>query len=112
MTTEQLNKKLAEGGIFLVGEYRVGKPDLITYRDKLSGKSASFKQVVHSVEAGQIVVAIQERLDDSVSLETGVQLPAKKGERVLVELETLERIQGFYRARGGITLLTNTPPGK
>lgn len=106
MTTEQLQKKLNDGGIFLVGEYRVGKPDLITYRDKLSGKSASFKQVVHSVEAGQMVVAIQERLDDSVSLETGVNLPAKKGEKVVVELESLERIQGFFRARGAIIPLT------
>jgi len=110
MTNEQLQKKLADGGIFLVGEYRVGKPDLISYRDKLSGKTASFKQVVHSVEAGQMVVAIQERLEDSTDLETGVKLPAKKGDRVLVELETLERIQGFYRARGAIVPLN--PAGK
>jgi len=108
----QLQKKLAEGGIFLVGEYRLGKPDLITYRDKLSGKSASFKQVVHSVEAGQIVVAIQQRLDDSIDLETGVVLPAKKGDKVMVELETLERIQGFYRARGDIVPISETPAGK
>lgn len=106
MTKEQLLKKIGEGGIFLVGEYRVGKPDLITYRDKLSGKQASFKQVVHSVEAGNVVVAIQERLEDDVSLETGVVLPAKKGERVLVELESLERVQGFHRARGEITPVT------
>jgi len=106
MTKEQLAKKIEAGGIFCVGEYRLGKPDLITYRDKLSGKNASFKQVVHSVEAGDIVIAVQERLGDDVSLETGVILPAKKGERVLVELETLERVQGFYRARGGIHKLT------
>jgi len=110
MNNDQLKKKLADGGIFLVGEYRVGKPDLISYRDKLSGKAASFKQVVHSVEAGQTVVAIQERLTDDTDLETGVKLPAKKGERVLVELETLERVQGFYRARGAIVPLT--PAGK
>jgi len=102
MTNEMLQKKIAAGGIFCVGEYRLGKPDLITYRDKLSGKSASFKQVVHSVEAGDIVIAVQERLADDVNLEGGVVLPAKKGQRVLVELETLERVQGFYRARGGI----------
>lgn len=57
-----------------------------------------------------MVVAIQERLDDSVDLETGIKLPAKKGERVLVELETLERVQGFYRARGAIVPLN--PVGK
>lgn len=106
MTKEQLVKKLEAGGIFMVGEYRLGKPDLITYRDKLTGKGASFKQVVHSVEAGDVVVAIQERLPDETDLETGVVLPAKKGERVVVELETLERIQGFHRARGGISKLT------
>lgn len=106
MNKEQLAKKIEAGGIFMVGEYRVGKPDLITYRDKLSGKNASFKQIVHSVEAGDVVVAVQERLDDSVNLEAGVQLPAKKGERVLVELESLERVQGFHRARGGIHKLT------
>lgn len=106
MTKEQLLKKMETGGIFMVGEYRMGKPDLVTYRDKLSGKSASFKQVVHNVEAGDVVVAIQERLPDDVSLETGVVLPAKKGERVVVELETLERVQGFHRARGGITKLS------
>jgi len=99
---EQLQKRIEAGGIFCVGEYRLGKPDLITYRDKLTQKTASFKQVVHSVEAGDIVIAVQERLSDDVNLEQGVQLPAKKGERVLVELETLERVQGFYRARGGI----------
>jgi len=99
---ENLVKKIEAGGIFCVGEYRMGKPDLITYRDKLSGKSASFKQVVHSVEAGDITIAVQERLPDDVNIESGVTLPAKKGERVLVELETLERVQGFYRARGGI----------
>lgn len=106
MTKEQLLKKMESGGIFMVGEYRMGRPDLITYRDKMSGKNASFKQVVHNVEAGDTVVAIQERLPDEVNLETGVVLPAKKGERVVVELETLERIQGFHRARGGISRLT------
>jgi len=106
MTKEQLEKRIAAGGIFCIGEYRLGKPDLITYRDKLTQKSASFKQVVHSVEAGDIVIAVQERLDDSVNLEGGVVLPAKKGDRVLVELETLERVQGFYRARGGIHQLS------
>jgi len=102
MTKEQLQKRIEAGGIFCIGEYRLGKPDLITYRDKLTGKATSFKQVVHSVEAGDIVIAVQERLSDDVSLETGVVLPAKKGQKVLVELETLERIQGFHRARGGI----------
>jgi len=106
LSKEQLTKKIEAGGIFCIGEYRLGKPDLITYRDKLSGKSASFKQVVHSVEAGDIVIAVQERLGDDINLESGVVLPAKKGERVLVELETLERVQGFYRARGGIHQLT------
>lgn len=106
MDKTQLLKRIEKGGIFMVGEYRLGKPDLITYRDKLSGKAASFKQVVHSIEAGDVVVAIQERLDDDVNLETGVILPAKKGEMVVVELETLERIQGFHRARGQVSKLT------
>jgi len=106
MTKAQLLSRIEKGGIFMVGEYRIGKPDLITYRDKLSGKSASFKQVVHSIEAGDTIVAIQERLDDDVNLETGVVLPAKKGELVVVELETLERIQGFHRARGAVSKLS------
>jgi len=45
-----INRVVADGGHFLVGEYRGSAVSVVEYLDKESGKKESYLKVVHSVE--------------------------------------------------------------
>lgn len=85
--------------MFCLGEYRGGKAETIKYRDKLTGKTAEFSQIGHNLESGNDMFVLQERLGDGASPKDFVP-PFKKGAKVLVRLDTVERVQGFLRATG------------
>ncbi len=90
---------MLKGGIYMVGEYRVTKADTVNYRDKVTGKAAKFSSVIHVVETGDTVVHVQARLGDDED-PTKVKAPFPKGQKVLLQVETIERVQGFLRATG------------
>jgi len=90
---------LEKGGMFCLGEYRGGKAETINYRDKLTGKAASFSQIGHNLESGNDMFVLQERMPEGADIRAFIP-PFKKGDRIFVKLETVERVQGFLRATG------------
>jgi len=101
MKTSELTQRLLRGGCFIVGEYRVAKAETITYRDKITGKSAQFASIGHHIETGNEAVTVQERVPDGADISKFTP-PHKKGQQVVVTVSTLERVGGFLRATGSI----------
>jgi len=93
--------KVGGGGVWLIGEYRLSKAETVHYRDKVSGKSASFSSIVHHLETGNEAVSVQERVPDGADL-SKFKAPWNKGQKVLVEVKSLERVGGFLRASGPV----------
>ena len=66
-----IKRVVADGGHFLVGEYRGSAASVVDYLDKESGKKESYVKVVHSVEvrgaSGLETVHLQEMLDRSIT---------------------------------------------
>ena len=101
MKRSEIAAQLEKGGAFILGEYRVTKGDVVNYRDKATGKAASFSQRIHVVESGETVVHVQARVEDGVDPRK-LPAPFSKGQKVLLAVETLERVQGFLRATGNL----------
>jgi len=104
MKANEILVHLQKGGMFSLGEYRGGKAETITYRDKLTGKTAAFSQIGHNLESGNDMFVLQERMPDGADVSKFVP-PFKKGDKVFVKLETVERVQGFLRATGTMSLI-------
>ena len=66
-----INRVVADGGHFLVGEYRGSAVSVVEYLDKESGKKESYLKAVHSVEmrgaVGLETVHLQELIDRSIT---------------------------------------------
>lgn len=107
MKQTELTAKVMAGGVFAVGEYRLAKAETITYRDKLTGKSASFSAISHSIETGNEAITVQERVPDGADISKFVP-PFKKGQIILVTIGTLERVGGFLRASGSMEPVERT----
>lgn len=111
MTKEQVAEKALQGVPVVVAEYRAGKTDKITYRASKGPQAGSMvtrDTVKHSIEMGDVQVMVTEWLPDGKKPED-VVIPYKKGQRVVVTLETLEPDKGFFRAGGKIEALEETP---
>jgi len=93
---------VAPGGFYALGEYRGTKAETVNYRDKQTGNRASFSSINHVVETGDQTVTVQERLPDGADIKA-VKPPFKKGQKVLVQVESIERVSGFIRATGTMT---------
>jgi len=102
MNASETLKLLERGGIYCLGEYRGGKAETVNYRDKLTGKSAAFSSIAHHIESGNDMLVVQERVPEG-SDTSKFTPPYKKATRILVKVETLERIQGFLRATGSMS---------
>lgn len=66
-----IKRVVADGGHFLVGEYRGSAVAVVEYLDKESGKKESYLKVVHSVEVrnatGMETVHLQEMIDRAIT---------------------------------------------
>jgi hypothetical protein len=66
-----ISRVVADGGHFLVGEYRGSAVSVVEYLDKESGKKESYVKVTHSVEvrgpSGLETVHVQEMIDRSIT---------------------------------------------
>lgn len=93
--------KQIENGKFLGGlaEYRSSNAEIIKYQDKKTGRMAEMAMLRHNIEVGDVAVAINERTEDGFKVET-YKPPYKKGQKVLVVLQSMETDKGLIRARG------------
>ena len=83
MKRSEIAAQLEKGGAFILGEYRVTKGDVVNYRDKATGKAASFSQRIHVVESGETVVHVQDRVEDGVDPRK-LPAPFSKGQTAIV----------------------------
>jgi len=94
LTTTQAVEKFKNGERVIIGEYRHGKAETINYRDRETGKAATFTAVRHTVEIGNDAFIVSERVPDGFDTAKWTP-PAAKGQRVLLSFT------GF-QVRGGI----------
>ena|ERR1700677_2563121 len=105
---EQVMKLLEAGKVAFIGEWRGFTPETINYVNK-QGKASSFGRVVHTVEVGEgqrvEAIKVSSPVQDGVNPET-VQVPFKRGQRVLIQVDGLEVDRGNKSVRSGaVTVL-------
>lgn len=82
-----------------MGEYRSSEAETIQYRDRETGRAASFPQLRHIVELGNKSVVVSERVGDGFN-SAEYKSPFRKGQRVVVEITSLEVQRGMISVRG------------
>lgn len=101
MTEKEFVDRVQSGALLVLGEYRMSKQEMISWRDKQTGRPMSAPVLRHTVEFGDMAVAVSERLPDSITkLEEVPPIPFKKGQRVVLHLDELTRSLGMVAARG------------
>lgn len=101
MTEKEFVEQVQAGGLLVLGEYRMSKSEMIAWRDKQTGRPMTAPVLRHTVEFGDMAVAVSERLPDSVTkLEDVPAIPFRKGQRVVLHLDELTRSLGMVAARG------------
>lgn len=92
--------KLIEAGeLIVIGEYRSSDAQSITYRDKTTGRMAEMDTLGHTVEFGNHSIKLRERTEDNFKPDQ-YKAPYKKGQKVVVQLESLLREKGVYTGSG------------
>jgi len=107
MKKDKLIEKILAGGIFAVGEFRTSKAEKVDYKDKVTGKSASFSYLLHGIETGNEVFNLRERLPDGAKVD-GYVAPFKKGQMVVVAVTGMQRKAGLLTGEGEVQILENT----
>jgi hypothetical protein len=105
MKKAELVTKVMAGEPLVVVEYRTGAVETISYRDKTTGRAASFSKVTHNVEAGPKNITVSQRLGDDQDPKAWVQ-SIKKGSMAVLILEGLRRERGVWSADGHLEALT------
>jgi hypothetical protein len=92
---------LQSGKAVMIGEWRGYMPETINYTAK-TGKAASFGRLNHSIEFGEGTsvqsIPVSQSVPDGTD-PAGVVVPFKKGQRVLVVLDSMEVEKGKRSAR-------------
>lgn len=99
-------KLLDSGKVALLGEWRGFVPETIRYTDK-NGRAASFGRLVHTVELGdgQRVESVKcsQSVPDGTAPEA-VQIGFKRGQRVVVEVDSMTVEKGTRQVRAASIL--------
>jgi len=95
---------LDAGKAIMSGEWRGYAPETIKYTSKKDGKAASFGRIVHTVEVGDgnrvEAVKVSQAVPDGTDPES-VAVTFKKGQRVLVAVDSMEVEKGTRSVRAG-----------
>lgn len=104
---EQVIKLIEAGKVAFVGEWRGFAPETINYVNK-QGKAASFGRLVHTVEIGEgqrvEAIKVSSAVQEGVKPDS-VQVPFKRGQKVLVEVDGFEIDRGNKSIRAGSVAL-------
>lgn len=99
-------ERFLSGAFIVIAEYRTFKVETMGWRDKKTGARVTAPIAVHAVEVGNVQLKLTEWLpDDTPKDAAGVPQVAaahKKGDRVVIKLESLEVQSGMYSARGTV----------
>jgi len=94
MTKSELMAKVMAGETLRVGEYRGSLAELTTFRDKETGKSASYWKLTHNMEFGAIAERVLQRVPDGEDLKD-YHAPFKKGQTVVVLLAGIQKDKAY-----------------
>ena len=92
-------RRWQSGHRLLFGEYRGSKAEEIRYRDKTTRNVQTMKVLRHIVEVGDDAIMVAENVEDDFDVQN-FQAPFQKGQKVLVELQSLAVNRGVFEARG------------
>jgi len=98
---EKLIEAMKQGKVFLIGEFRGAKTDVIRYVDKKTGQASAFTATNYLVERpGALEVAmISQQVGDGTVDPTTIKVTAQKGKVYAFELSGMERVRGVFKAR-------------
>lgn len=99
LTTAEIAKRVTQGELLAIGEYRHSKAEMINWRDKQTGRGMSAPVLRHTVEFGNVTIAVSERVPDGTKIED-IKVPWTKGQTVALHLDELTRAQGMVAAKG------------
>lgn len=108
MKQAELIKRVLAGEILALGEYRHSKKEMLEWRDKQTGKALSAPILRHTVEFGDVSVAVSERVKDGTKLED-VNWPWVKSQRVVLRVQEIESKLGMVSARGVLEAFESEP---
>jgi hypothetical protein len=100
-------ERFKAGKLVVMLEYRSGRADSITYRDKLTRQPMVLQKISHSLEfADGTQVTLNERVPDNARLD-GWQPPFAKGTRVLVTVSRFVVEKGVASLGGSMESVSN-----
>lgn len=92
-TNPVLEKMLTAGKCVIQGEWLTSKPETINYNNAKTGKASSFSRISHTLLIGNEAVKVAQPVLDGVNPES-VVVPFKRGDRVVVEVDSMEIAKG------------------
>lgn len=101
MKKADVTNAMLAGAFLIVAEYRSGAAEVINWRDKDTGRALSATVLRHVIEVGQHSVTVNERVPEGAKVED-IKFPAKKGDKVLLHLSSMETTKGMISVRGRI----------
>ena len=107
-TVAECQELWLKGAFCALGEYRSSKAEMISWRDKASGRPMSAPMLRHTVEFGEQSVAVSERVPDNTKLED-IKVPFIKGERVFLVVSEYTTTKGLVACRGTLDKVSPSP---
>lgn len=104
MTKDKAMSGFLAGELLCIGEYRMSEASIVDYRDKTTGKPASFPSIKHTVEFGRRSVTVQDRAPEGFRVEGFVE-PFKKGQHVICHVSDWFLEKGNVTCRGKLEQL-------
>lgn len=105
MTNKELMEQIMAGKPLVVVEYRSSKAENIKWRDKETQKTLTGVFLRHTVEAGEVSVAVNERTGEDFKAD-GYKAPFKKGEKCVLVFTDYQTVKGATSARGVLVPLS------
>lgn len=98
---EKLIEAIKQGRIFLMGEFRGARVEVIRYVDKKTGQATAFTSTTYLVERVGVAesVMISQQVGDGPIDPTTIKVMAQKGKTYAFELSGLEKVRGVTKAR-------------
>ncbi len=98
---DKITKAMLQGKIFLVGECRGAKVEVVRYVDKKTGQSCAFTSLKILVERadGTETVQVSQFLARGEMDPQTVKIPTERGKAYAFELSGLESRSGFLSAK-------------
>lgn len=101
MTLSEATTQWQNGSNILIVEYRSSTAEVITYRDKSTGRMEKMNRLTHNCELGNISLPVSERIPDGSVLEPATyKAPYQKGQRCLLTFESILKEKGAYKVNG------------